>query len=208
MARRYRRVVFHVALGDTISLFDQLRERRIELGFARMSGLDPGEDIDTEMLFDEPMIVVAGEKNPWTRRRTIKLAELVHESWTWPPAGTMFDSLVVEAFRASGLEPPRAAVYTHAINMRIGLAATGHFLAVVPAAILKFPTRHPSIKKLPVELPTTQRQIGIITLKHRTLGPLAQLFIDCAREIAKPLAKTQAPSGRGKNISLRNSQTP
>ena len=31
--------------------------------------------------------------------------------------------------------------------------------------------------------------IGIITLKNCTLGPAAQLFIDCAREVAKPLAK-------------------
>lgn len=35
----------------------------------------------------------------------------------------------------------------------------------------------------------TQSSIGIITLKNRTLSPLAQLFIDCAREVAKPLAK-------------------
>jgi hypothetical protein len=27
---------------------------------------------------------------------------------------------------------------------------------------------------------------GIVTLKNRTLSPLAQLFIDCAREIASP----------------------
>jgi hypothetical protein len=30
---------------------------------------------------------------------------------------------------------------------------------------------------------------GIATLKNRTLSPVAQLFIDCAREVAKPLAK-------------------
>jgi hypothetical protein len=29
----------------------------------------------------------------------------------------------------------------------------------------------------------------IVTLKDRTLSPVAQLFIDCAREIARPLAK-------------------
>jgi hypothetical protein len=28
-----------------------------------------------------------------------------------------------------------------------------------------------------------------MTLKGRTLSPVAQLFIDCAREVAKPLAK-------------------
>jgi hypothetical protein len=26
-------------------------------------------------------------------------------------------------------------------------------------------------------------------LKHRTLSPVAQLFIDCARKLAKPLTK-------------------
>jgi hypothetical protein len=30
--------------------------------------------------------------------------------------------------------------------------------------------------------------IGIITLKNRTLGPVARLFIEQAREVAKPLA--------------------
>jgi len=31
--------------------------------------------------------------------------------------------------------------------------------------------------------------IGTVTLKNRTLSPAAQLFIDAAREVAKPLAK-------------------
>jgi hypothetical protein len=36
-----------------------------------------------------------------------------------------------------------------------------------------------------------RRPNGIVTLKNRTLSPVAQLFIDCAREVAKPLAKTK-----------------
>jgi hypothetical protein len=31
--------------------------------------------------------------------------------------------------------------------------------------------------------------IGIVTLRNRALGPVAQLFIEHAREIAKPSAK-------------------
>jgi hypothetical protein len=30
--------------------------------------------------------------------------------------------------------------------------------------------------------------VGIITLKNRTLSPVAQLFIDCTREVAKSMA--------------------
>jgi hypothetical protein len=61
---------------------------------------------------------------------------------------------------------------------------------VVPASMLSLPGKHESLRRLPIELPTTRRQMGIITLKNRTLSPLAQLFIACAREIAVPLAKT------------------
>jgi DNA-binding transcriptional LysR family regulator len=73
--------------------------------------------------------------------------------------------------------------------MRTRLAATGRFLAIVPASILKFPAKQMPIKMLPIELPTTQREIGTITLKNRTLSPLAQRFIECAREIAGPLVE-------------------
>jgi len=204
LSRQYPRVVFHVAPGGTPALFDELRARRIELGFAQLSGVHAEEDMDQDVLFEERLVVVASMENPWARHRKIKLAELVNEPWTWPSAGTAFDARIVEAFRESGLQPPRATVYTDAINMRTKLAANGRFLAVVPAYIMRFP-EHPSLKVLPIELPTTHRQIGIITLKNRMLSPLAQLFIDCAQDIAKTLAKGQAPTDRAKNISTRNS---
>ena len=188
LSQQYPRVVFHVVPFGLLAQYEELRERRVELGFARLSGPVSEEDMNAEVLFEDPLAVVVGMQNPWVRRRKIKLAELVNEPWTWPAPGTAFDSLVVEAFRASGLEPPRAAVYADAYGLRIKLAESGPFLAVVPASVLKFSVKHTSIKMLPVELPTTRSQIGIITLKNRTLSPLAQLFIGCAREIA-PLAR-------------------
>jgi DNA-binding transcriptional LysR family regulator len=140
------------------------------------------------VLFEEPLVVVAGKDNPWVRRRKIDLADLVNEPWTWYAPRGGLHSLVVEAFRASGVEPPRATVYTDAINVRIRLAVDRDFLTFVPASILKYPTKHPSIRKLPVQLPTAYRQVGIYKLKNRTLSPLAQLFIEIARTVARPFA--------------------
>jgi len=189
LSRRYPRVVFHVVQGGTLAQYDELRERRVELGVVRLFGTATADDVEEEVLFEEPMLVVAGTENPWAHRRKIKLAELVGEPWACPSAGTMMNSLLIETFRASGLEPPRATVYIDAPNMRIRLAATGRFLAVIPAGFLGSPAKHAAIKTLPVELPATHGPIGIIRLKNRTLSPLAELFIECAREVAKPLAK-------------------
>jgi DNA-binding transcriptional LysR family regulator len=189
LSQRYPRVVYHLMPGTLLTLYDQLRERRIELACSGSSTLGTQEDIDAEVLFEEPLVVVASVENPWVRRRKVKLADLVNEPWTWSPPGTVNYELVVDAFRACGLDPPRATIYTDAINVRGRLAATRGFLTVVPASMLAFPAKHESLRRLPVELPTTRRQMGILTLKNRTLSPLAQLFIECARDIAGPLAK-------------------
>jgi DNA-binding transcriptional LysR family regulator len=189
LSRQYPRLVFHVATGGAIELAAGLRERRLDLAFMRPSGLSVEEDLMSENLFEDRLVAVTGMQNRLLRHRKITLADLVNESWTWPSPYGFFGSQVVEAFRKSGIEAPRAVVYTNAINMRIGLAAAGRYLAIVPACVLKSPNMPASIKVLPVELPGTQEHVAIVTLKNRTLSPPAQLFIDCARETAKALAK-------------------
>ena len=73
--------------------------------------------------------------------------------------------------------------------MRISLLATGRFLTIFPTSVLRFPTKRPEIKVLPVKLPMSRAPVGIVTLKNRTLSPVARIFIEHAREVAKPLAK-------------------
>jgi DNA-binding transcriptional LysR family regulator len=189
LSRRYPKIVVQVLVGGILELCELLRERRIDLGLARMSGPMPSDDIDQQVLFDDPLVIVAGMDNPLARRRTIRLAELMNESWTWTLPGSWTESLIVEAFRANGLKPPRPMIYAGAINLRLKLVASGRFLTVVPASTLRFNDNRASIKMLPVKFPTTHQQTGIITLKNRTLSPLAQLFIECARDVAKPLAR-------------------
>ena len=101
----------------------------------------------------------------------------------------MLGSIFVEAFRSSGLDYPRMAVVTVPAEMRISLLATGRFLSIFPTSRLKFPTKQTHFKVLPVALPLPPVPIGILTLKSRTLNPVTQLFVEHAREVAKPLAR-------------------
>jgi hypothetical protein len=73
--------------------------------------------------------------------------------------------------------------------VRIKLLTTGRFLSMFLASILRFLDKDREIKTLPVELPNTDVQMGIFTLKNRTASPVAKLFIDHARDIAKSSAK-------------------
>src|SRR5262249_37629001 len=146
------------------------------------------EQMHVEVLYDEPHIVVAGARNPWARRRRIELADLVNEPWTLPSPDSLFGSVVVEAFRASGLDFPRTMVTANAGAVRIALVATGRFLTIVPNCMLTFRVNHTALKRLPIDLPTARRPVGIFTLKNRAQSPVAELFIDCTRKVAKSMA--------------------
>jgi DNA-binding transcriptional LysR family regulator len=189
LSRRYPRIVFHLVTGHVKALHQELSERNVDLLIARRFGPIADEHLDFEFLFDDSFVVAAGAQSSWVRRRRIELAELVNESWVLPPPGSVIASVVTEAFRAGGLDYPRATVVTESSEVRTSLLATGRFVTIFPASVLRFPTRRSEIKALPVELPMARLPNGIATLKNRTLSPVAQLFIDCAREVAKPLAK-------------------
>jgi DNA-binding transcriptional LysR family regulator len=68
---------------------------------------------------------------------------------------------------------------------------TGRFLTVLPCFQLKPSSKHLSLKALSVDLPNARRTVSIVTLKNRTLSPLAELFIKTARAVTKPLAKAR-----------------
>ena len=132
--------------------------------------------------------VIAGTNNPWVGRRRITLADLTEENWAFPESDDTFGSFVRDAFRASGLAVPHARIVTSTLEMRANFLRTGRYLTILPDFWLQFPEAHPFIRRLPVELPIAAGPIGIVTLKDRVPSPPVQRFIECAREVAKPLA--------------------
>src|SRR5262245_1558978 len=190
LSRKYPRLAFHVVTGFPPEIQDRdLRERGIDLMIGRLPSTTPAEDTDVEVLYYDRSFVVAGPRNRWTRRRKVDLAELVNEPWTHPPLDSFPGSRAAETFRLHGLEVPRAIVTARSLQLQNTLLQTGRFLSILPLSMMHFGAKRLRLKAVPVELRTPPWPVGIVTLKNRTLGPAAQLFINCAREVAKPLAK-------------------
>ena len=191
LAKRYPRIHFDLLTGDATLTYRALAERKIDLLIARIFAPVDEEHMQAEVLYEVRDVVAAAAQNPWTRRRRVKLADLVNVPWVLPPTDSLQGTIVAEAFRVSGLEVPRAAVITATVPVRNALLAGGRFLTIEPDSDLQLPGTSPPLKRVAVNLPTTPRPIGIITLKHRTLGPTAQLFMDAARKLARTLGKSK-----------------
>ncbi len=196
LSRRYPKIVVRMIQANTATLeFRELRERNVDLALARIPRSFVVDDLNIEILFDEPSHVVVGARSRWARRRKITLAELVNEPWIFPPT-EVFGALITETFKAHGLKVPKETVSSGSILLRNHLLATGRFLTVLPDSVLRYNAKQWSLKALPIDLRIKPRPIAIVTLKHRTVSPVVQLFIEQVRAVAKTMF-APADSKRG-----------
>jgi DNA-binding transcriptional LysR family regulator len=186
-SRRYPRVVLRFdEVTSPGSDFPSLRRREHDLVLARIARpLVDEDDLDVELLFQDPLLVAADLGSKWGRRRKIDPAELVDASWILTAFDTLVYASVAEAFQARGLAMPKIDVVALSGLLRMHLLARGPFVTAVPSSLLRFNADRLSLKILPVDLHIRGYPVAILTLKKRVLSPLVGLFIEHVREVAR-----------------------
>src|SRR5262249_28187515 len=184
MSKRYPRVRLFVEPFPYSArpLFPQLDNREVDLILARLTAPLRHDDFDREVLFTDRIRLAAGKCGPWAGRRKVDLAELVGEPWITVPSDDVGGTVLVEAFRTRGLQVPRIAVTTYSVHLRNTLAASARFIAALPASVLRFNSEN--LRELPIDLPAPPWPVAIVKSKKRASNPVAERFIDFAREVA------------------------
>jgi DNA-binding transcriptional LysR family regulator len=188
--QKYPRVIVHVHDVPPPAIENPgLRDRKFDVVLARRPAPQRGgrvtDDLNLEDLFDDPLIIAAGLRSRWARRRKIDLAELIDEPWILQPPNSWNYIHLAEACRSQGLAMPTARLSGFSMHLANHFVANGPFLTAQPKSVAQFC----SMKELPVKLPVRPWLITMVTLKNRTLSPIVGRFIECAREVAKELAK-------------------
>jgi len=191
LSQRYPRLTFQVLATDTATAYRALLHRRVDLAIVHVIEPLAEEYLNIESLMHDPHVVIAGAHNPLTRRRRLGLSDLVNEPWALAPPDSPYGAVVFEAFRAHGLKVPPTVVHS-TLPLRATLLTTGRFLSMVPRVVMQFPPKNRLLRTLPIDLPTTVRRLALITLKNRTLNPVAELFADWMRDAAKQLRKRKS----------------
>jgi DNA-binding transcriptional LysR family regulator len=146
------------------------------------------EDLEAEVLYNDRPFIVSGSNNRWARRRKVELEELLGERWLLP--GDSF--YLAEAFQSQGFAVPKFGVTSYSVYQRIALLTTGRFIGLLSSSVLRFsPAVQFSLSVLPVDFFRLTWPVAIVKLKGRTISPVVQTFIDCIRDVARPLKEGQ-----------------
>jgi DNA-binding transcriptional LysR family regulator len=190
--REYPRVTVHVAQVENRTLdLPILRNRECDLVLGHFSTplLDNPlvDDLNVEVLFNDRLVVAAGSHSRWSRRRKIDLAELVDEPWILSQPNSWNYRIVLEAFRACGLNMPRIRLVTYSAHLRADMITSGEFIATFPNSIVRLFASRLAVKVLPVNLPVRPWPMAVVTLKNRTLSPVVEEFIKHLRNFTRPM---------------------
>jgi DNA-binding transcriptional LysR family regulator len=186
-SRKYPRVVLYMDQVSTTTLeLPGLRDRKHDLVLGQLVMPPPNDpvldDLNVEILCDGQLTVAASPHSRWARRRRkIDLAELVDEPWILATPDTWNHRLVLEAFRARGLDMPKTRLMIYSMHVRVAMAASGRFITTFPSAVMRFSAESFPLKRLPVNLTDRPFPLAIVTLKNRTLSPVVDRFIEYLR---------------------------
>ena len=195
--QKYARASVYVTQTPVASLhihtprYRDVRERLVDLVIAPIFEPTIDDDLANEPLFNDRPLVVTGSENPWARRRSVMLGDLLNEPWVFQPPDTIAGQTHLDAFQLAGVGLPRRQIKSVSVQVQVGLVASHRYFTILPESMLRFSASRLSLKALPIKLKNEPFNVGIVTLKKRTVTPAAQEFIRMAREITKPLRQSQ-----------------
>jgi DNA-binding transcriptional LysR family regulator len=191
-SQRYPRVVLRLEILGAIGAAPELpslHQRVIDLAILRLSTPLADhralEELHPEILFNDQLVVAAGRHSDWARRRKIDLAELITQPWILSGPNTWNNIELAHACRTRGIDMPKISLETSSNAIRVSLLATGPYISTFARSSMSLYADRFSLTALPVDLPIRPWPVVIFTLKNRTLSPVAERFIACAREVAK-----------------------
>jgi DNA-binding transcriptional LysR family regulator len=191
-SREYPGVVLRIEETSLTLELTKLRERLLDFALVRWSTTfatdELADDFNVEILFNDQLVIAAGMESRWARRRKIDISELVTEPWILSAPNSWNYMEVAEAFRARGLQMPKITLESFSTLLRVRLLATGRYIATFPISALRVYADQFPLKALPVDLPIRPWPVVIVTLKDRTLSPVVERFLECARKTVGPIA--------------------
>jgi DNA-binding transcriptional LysR family regulator len=180
--KAYPRITYQVVISDTTTLVRNLRERALDVVITRWTAEAVADDLPAEILLRAPLAVLADRRHPLHKRKKLSLADTMGEPWTLSPPESFLGRVVVDVFRRQQLPLPPAIVTTLSIHMRLNLLASGRFLTMLPAHMVRQRANRAWLRALNIDLPESAGPIASITVKKRSVGGALKLFQQACRD--------------------------
>lgn len=188
-------LTLEITVTDNDVMAPALRKGELDLIF-NVIPLTPYEGLAQEHLFDDDWVVCAAGSHRLARLKRVTLSDLAQERWTMPIRDMQSRDFLAQqwqwwyrAFQERGLPPPRVAVATRSVQLRLQTCASSSLLCYASRRILRRASPNLRLKELPVKDLTWRRTVGVIYREGGYLSPAARRLIEILKSTAQEISK-------------------
>jgi DNA-binding transcriptional LysR family regulator len=181
-----QRISFEITESTEDELLDLLRAGSIDLFLGTVGTSNPLEDLIEIPLSTVSLSAFVRKAHPLMRQHALQLDSIAtwNGPWALPVQGSGFRSHVETVFAATAIMFPMNYIGCHTIAVQKELTIRMDCITILPPEAAALEVENGLLVELPLPVGNITRVIGIKHLKHKAVSPVAQLFIDAARDIA------------------------
>ncbi len=175
--RKFPAVKPILRIRDSAGIIDDVLDGKVELGFVGSKSSDPR--LAFKKLWDDEMVLAVPKGHPWSRRKSIQLAELRSEKFISREHG----SGTLESFVHLVAKGRRSLNTLLNISMELGsteavkAALRGGFgISILSRISIQHELAGGSLVEVPVRGLTMERDFYEVSHRRRPLHPIAQAF--------------------------------
>jgi LysR family pca operon transcriptional activator len=165
-----------------------LLSHRIDVVISTISGHGSSgrerDDVVNEPLFNASVAAVVRKGHALSKETELSLPELANALWVMPPEGSTFRALIEALFTVCGLSFPSNTIQAAPFGVLKEIVRRTEGLTILSHQIVRSELEDGSLVAIPLRQQPAKRVFGLRTLKGRPLSPLAQRFMQIARDKA------------------------
>ena len=183
LRKRWPKAVLRVIDVLYPTVLSMLREGEIDIALGPRIGPrpEPGSNILMQPLLLNQVCIVVRRDHPLAHATT--LAELADAEWlrSGPKGGP--STVIEEAFKAAGLDPPRALVQCESFLALPDIVANSELVAIAPSQLLEQHAARANVVQVHVRESLQPTEVSLLTRAGEPLAPIARDMVEIVRSL-------------------------
>lgn len=184
LKERSRRATVLIDEGDLTRLLPRLRLGELDLFVGRLEPGYAAPDLETEPLYEDPMVAVVRPGHPLARKRAVRWADIAGAPCVLPPPWASLRVKLEQQFFAHGLHPPEDIVESASFLSQITFLHQRGAVAFMARTVARHFEQQGMLAVLKLGVPVELPPVGLITLRGQRVTPVTGLLVECLREVA------------------------
>jgi len=175
--------------GDLTRLLPKLRLGELDLFVGRLEPGYAAPDLDTEALYQDPMVAVVRLGHDLAGKRRVGWSQLAALPCVLPPPWASLRVKLDQMFLRHDLHPPVDIIESASFLAQLSFLQQRGAVAFMARSVARHFEAQGLLAVLSIAVPIDLPAVGLITLRGRRPTPSTEQLVDCLRAVAAPKRK-------------------